>query len=193
MNKQNIKRFFSTPAPLLKYLVLITVLANLSWLPADKYTPEKRKKTDRIPQILDTKYKVHMINVKKERVTLDCEAALTNEEKERGLMFRDSLGKNNCMIFVYSSPQVLRFWMKHTRIPLSIAYVTDRYTITGIYDMEPFDERITSSHIPVKYAIEVNKGWFRKNYIYPQTKIEIEIPEQTNTRNNAGNQSQGAK
>ena len=77
------------------------------------------------------------------------------------------------MIFVYKKPHVMHFWMRNTYIPLSIAFVDEKNTIFGIYSMKPYDDRIISSHIKALYAIEANRGWFKKNYIFARSKIRI--------------------
>ena len=116
---------------------------------------------------------IYFKNIKKKTVVLRCEVAKTVNEKATGLMFRKKLDRNHGMIFVYEHPQILRFWMKHTKIPLSIAFVDERYNITEIYHMRSYDERIVSSNMKVLYAIEVPRGWFKKNYIFPRSKIRI--------------------
>jgi len=83
---------------------------------------------------------------------------------ERGLMFRESLAEDAGMLFVFPRPQVLRFWMKNTRIPLSIAFMDAKRKILNIRDMEPFDEK--TRHISegqALYGLEVNKGWFDRH------------------------------
>lgn len=108
--------------------------------------------------------------------TLKCEAAVKSPEKSRGLMFRTSLPENGCMIFYYASPQILRFWMRNTLIPLSIAYVASQggaLVIVDIFDMEPLDETSIVSTAPAQYAIEVNQGWFQKNGVQPGDIVHI--------------------
>ena len=88
-------------------------------------------------------------------------------------MFRKSLAKDGCMIFVYDQPISMHFWMKNTYIPLSIAY-TKKNKIIEIKQMSPKNESIVSSSIPVEYAIETNRGWFRKNRIFSGDSFTIE-------------------
>ncbi len=93
------------------------------------------------------------------------EVARTEEEQAKGLMFREKLGKNEGMLFVYEREEILAFWMKNTRIPLSIAFIAKDGKIVDIQDMEPFDLRSHVSARPAQYALEVNQGWFEKNGI----------------------------
>lgn len=51
------------------------------------------------------------------------EVAKTERVKQRGLMFRESLGPNNGMLFVYSVPQHVSMWMKNTLIPLDMLFI----------------------------------------------------------------------
>lgn len=89
-------------------------------------------------------------------------------------MFRKELQANTGMIFVYRAEEIMRFWMRNTQIPLSIAFVDKNRVILETHDMKPFDQSIISSSAPVRYAIEVKEGWFAKNKILPGSKIRFE-------------------
>lgn len=91
---------------------------------------------------------------------LTVEIADDEAERARGLMHRDAMPSDRGMVFVYPDQALRRFWMKDTRIPLSIAFVDDDGTIKKIADMQPLSTARTSSVYPVRYAIEVNQGWF---------------------------------
>jgi uncharacterized membrane protein (UPF0127 family) len=93
------------------------------------------------------------------------EVARTEKEKERGLMFRERLGKDEGMLFVYEGEGIRSFWMKNTRLPLSIAFIDKRGKIVDIQDMEPFSLQTYISAYPAKYALEMNRGWFKRNGI----------------------------
>lgn len=44
-------------------------------------------------------------------------------ERERGLMFRESLANSAGMLFIYERPQHVAFWMKNTLIPLDMIFI----------------------------------------------------------------------
>ena len=69
------------------------------------------------------------------------------------------------MLFVFPAPKPQGFWMKNTLIPLSIAYISDSGEILQIEDMRPKDERSIRSKDPVRYALEVNQGWFKRHNV----------------------------
>ncbi len=96
---------------------------------------------------------------------LQVEIAKTPEQRERGLMFRQGLPKNEGMYFVFEEEQQLSFYMRDTRIPLSIAFITSEGIIESIKDMIPLDERSVPSTGPAQFALEVNRGWFDENGI----------------------------
>jgi uncharacterized membrane protein (UPF0127 family) len=86
------------------------------------------------------------------------EAAVTDQEHQTGLMFRDSMPADHGMIFYFDQSEVQNFWMKNTRIALDIIYAAPDGTIVSIKQMQPFDLRGTSSEKPAQYAIELNEG-----------------------------------
>jgi uncharacterized membrane protein (UPF0127 family) len=94
---------------------------------------------------------------------VSAEIAADEETRMRGLMYRDAMGEDDGMLFVYPDERVRSFWMKDTRIPLSIAFADKHGTIVWIADMKPFDTRSTSSMVPATYALEMNQGWFARN------------------------------
>jgi uncharacterized protein len=97
-------------------------------------------------------------------VEVQVEVADDVSEQAKGLMYREKLGEDRGMLFVYPDERELSFWMKNTLIPLSIAYIDSEGRIVDILDMKPMDDKpphYTSSE-PVQYALEVNKGFFEK-------------------------------
>lgn len=84
-------------------------------------------------------------------------------ERNLGLMYRDSLPTDHGMLFVYPDAAPRSFWMKDTRVPLTIAYVDAAGVIVHLADMIPLDTTAVPSGKPALYALEMNKGWFAKH------------------------------
>ena len=99
------------------------------------------------------------------------EIADTQETQTKGLMGRESLDEDRGMLFVYERDSRKSFWMKNTKIPLSIAYIGADGTIREIYDMEPLSTRIIESKYSVRYALEVNQGAFERHGIKEGDKV----------------------
>lgn len=117
---------------------------------------------------------VVIVNQLNERVSLRAEIADTEEKRNRGLMFRTALGVGEGMIFIFEENGFLNFWMKNTYIPLSIAYINEYGIINEIYDMKPRDASLVASRMQARYALEVNRGWFRKNRISRGCRITLD-------------------
>lgn len=109
--------------------------------------------------------------------TLSVELATNPSARHCGLSNREELPKNQGMLFIYPTARLLTFWMKATHIPLSIAFLDEYGKIIKIYKMLPnqTDEHYASSR-PVKYALEVNQGWFQTHGIEIGDTVEFKLP-----------------
>jgi len=101
------------------------------------------------------------------------EIARTADQQEQGLMHRTSLAPDRGMLFIYDRDKKLTFWMKNTSIPLSIAFLASDGTIKEIYDMKPFSLKMVGSQHSVRYALEVNQGFFEQYGISVGDRVEI--------------------
>ena len=98
---------------------------------------------------------------------IKAEVALSAAEQQQGLMFRDKLGANEGMLFVYGAPASVCMWMKNTLIPLSVAFIDGNGKVVNIENMKP---QTTVSHCGKKlvyYALEMNHGWFKQHNVRP--------------------------
>jgi uncharacterized membrane protein (UPF0127 family) len=93
---------------------------------------------------------------------IQAEVAQTPDELATGLMFRSSMGASDGMLFVFQQPDTQCFWMKNTLLPLSVAFVADDGTIVDLDDMKPQTLDPHCSTKPVRFVLEMNKGWFAK-------------------------------
>lgn len=91
--------------------------------------------------------------------------------RQMGLMFRERLGPNEGMLFVFNDRSPQCFWMKNTRVPLSIAFIADDGAIVNLADMQPMDEASHCSTQPVRYALEMEQGWFARRGLKAGTRI----------------------
>ena len=90
-------------------------------------------------------------------------------------MHEKELPKNEGMLFVYPNERILKFWMKDTTIPLSIAFIGESGKILDIQDMSPLSETTIKSKSPAKFALEVNRGWFKDNIVKEGDYIDISL------------------
>jgi uncharacterized membrane protein (UPF0127 family) len=105
------------------------------------------------------------------------ELAATPTARACGLSHRDELLPTHGMLFIFPAPRTATFWMKDTKIPLSIAFLDDSGKIINIWNMAPMrtDVQYHSSE-PAKYALEVNQSWFKRNGIEAGDRVVMELP-----------------
>ena len=90
------------------------------------------------------------------------ELAFTDQSRERGLMYRDKLGSNEGMLFIFPRERQLNFYMKNCLIDLDILYIRETGEIAKIMTMKkpqagkPLADYY--SDVPVKYALELPVG-----------------------------------
>ena len=93
-------------------------------------------------------------------------------ERETGLMRRDEMPSDHGMIFVFPDEQPRRFWMKNTRIPLDILFISSSGRIVSISTMKPYVGEAESGDA-AKYVIELNAGEASKSGVKIDGQIQI--------------------
>ena len=138
--------------------LLATLQLCLAVLPAHAQTgPQPRLPT------IDLQAGMHIIKT---------ELAISPEQQATGMMFRREMGTNEGMLFVNDEPAQRCFWMRNTLVPLSIAFLADDGTVVNVADMEPQSERSHCSAKPVRFALEMNRGWFAKRGIKAGSQLK---------------------
>ncbi len=94
---------------------------------------------------------------------LTVEIARTAQQRQVGLMFREELGEDAGMLFLFDRLSASGFWMNNTLIPLDIAYLAADGTIQEIREGVPLDRTPLRPEEPYLYVVETNVGWFEGN------------------------------
>ncbi len=102
---------------------------------------------------------------------IHAEVADTFVTRMQGLMHRESLGANDGMLFIFDEPGIQCMWMKNTLVPLSVAYIADDGAIVNIEDMKPQTEDAHCTRKPVRFALEMNRGWFASKGLRAGVKL----------------------
>ncbi len=123
-------------------------------------------------QLLEADKSTSEIRIK--GVPLKVEWANTEEQRVHGLQHRRSIPENEGMMFDYGDERILSFWMKDTSIPLSIAFIDKNGTIEEIQKMNPNTTISHQSRRKVRYALEVNQGWFERHDVKIGDKVEFQ-------------------
>ncbi len=110
------------------------------------------------------------------KVTLVVEVADSPAERERGLMERQDLAPDTGMLFAFTEPQTLAFWMKNTTIPLGIMFFDRDGQFISAAKMEPCKEEPCTRYVSpalAQYAIEVAPDFREKHGIGVGWKLDL--------------------
>ena len=102
---------------------------------------------------------------------IQAEVAANDPERQQGLMFRQKMGSNAGMVFVFDQAAKQCMWMKNTLLPLSVAFLDEKGAVINVEDMQPQTLASHCSAKPAKYALEMNLGWFKQRNIKPGIAI----------------------
>ena len=110
-------------------------------------------------------------------IVVKVEIADEPQERNSGLMFRESLDHNSGMFFVFEREDRLSFWMKNTLIPLDMLFIDENFEIVEIKEFVPpcLEDPCPNfpSNKPARYVLEVNGGFVEKNNIKVSDKIVL--------------------
>ncbi len=93
-------------------------------------------------------------------------------ERERGLMFRESLPTDRGMLFVFESARPVGFWMRNTPLPLDLVFIRDDGTIAAIEPGEPFSEATISTPQPIRFVLELEQGTAERTGLKPGDRLD---------------------
>ncbi len=110
-----------------------------------------------------------------ENPVIFAEIADNDETRARGLMFRESLGPDEGMLFIFNDSQIRNFWMKDTYISLDIIFIdADKQIINIAENTTPrITTRTYSSTAPAMYVLEVNAGRSQELGLTINTQLEF--------------------
>ena len=91
---------------------------------------------------------------------IQAEVASTPSSRQLGLMYRVYLPANDGMLFIFENKDTHCFWMRNTKIPLAIAFISDDGKIVNIEEMKPMSDDNHCPTAPIRYALEMNQNWF---------------------------------
>ncbi|NDE91031.1 MAG: DUF192 domain-containing protein [Alphaproteobacteria bacterium] len=110
-------------------------------------------------QIMVSKQELIIINATKQRHAFTVDMAITAEQQQKGLMYRENLADDYGMLFVNNGLRDVTMWMKNTPSPLDMLFIANDGKILWIAEnTKPYDERTISSHFPVRATLEIKGG-----------------------------------
>jgi uncharacterized membrane protein (UPF0127 family) len=112
-------------------------------------------------------------------IIVDAEIAKSIPDQMKGLMWRDKIGENEGMLFVFSTQRKQIFWMMNTTIPLEALHFSENGQLVDIVKMDPCKSIMNCpQYVPkaeAKYVLEVKQGFSQKNKIETlKSRLKIE-------------------
>ncbi len=109
------------------------------------------------------------------------ELATTPKQRQQGLMFRESLGLDQGMLFIFPTEESHSFWMKNTHLSLDIIWVSkDKRVVFIKKDAKPCMEDscpIINPSQAALYVLEVNAGRVKQIGLGVGEELEFHIEE----------------
>ncbi|MCL4371922.1 DUF192 domain-containing protein [Candidatus Marsarchaeota archaeon] len=94
-----------------------------------------------------------------------------------GLMYRDSIADNECMLFIFSQEGKFGIWMKNMLFAIDVIWADSNLRIIDLQqNLQPCKKLFCKTYAPQrvsKYIIELNAGFISKNKINNTTAIRL--------------------
>jgi hypothetical protein len=137
---------FSRSIPSLAFAVALAAMWLMAPLPAGSAEQQTLE--------IVSKSGVHVFTV---------ELAVSDEERQKGLMFRRSLPESQGMLFDFKTDQDVSMWMRNTYVSLDMIFIRGDGRIQRIAEnTQTESDRIIPSGGPVRAVLEVVAGTAKK-------------------------------
>jgi hypothetical protein len=108
-------------------------------------------------------------------VVINVEVARTDQERQRGLMYRMQMEEDAGMLFLFEKPDQLTFWMHNTYIPLDMVFIEPSLHILGIVEnAAPRNDSPRAVPGQSQYVLEVNAGFSKRHGVTDKTVVRFE-------------------
>ncbi len=111
--------------------------------------------------------------------TMNVEVAVSLQERQTGMMYRQTWGDLCAMLFIQPYADDVSFWMKNTALPMTIVYIDPDWNLLEKYEGIPYSETpIPSRSTNVLYILEINHHYTNfifKNYKEFSKKLAKEV------------------
>lgn len=99
----------------------------------------------------------------------------TPARRTLGLQYRDKLGDNQGMLFLFPDEKVQTFWMKNTPLSLDLIFISSHQRVVGIvHEAVPFSTASLSVLVPSQFVLEVRGGLARRKIIEVGDAVRFE-------------------
>jgi hypothetical protein len=157
----------------IKYLLFATLIALVGvWVMeksnTDIFSSPTTQANSELPSAIAVKLSEISTSVEIRGVIIPVEIA-TGTAIQKGLSGRASLNSESGMLFVFSKPDIYRFWMPNMNFPLDIIWINRGKVVditkNALNNFDPANPRFYTPSTPARYVLEVNAGFTEKKHI----------------------------
>lgn len=112
--------------------------------------------------------------------TINVEIADTDSQRAQGLGGRASLPQNSGMLFIFSKPDIYKFWMKDMKFPLDFIWINNNTVVDLLPNIPNPPSNTPDNALPiyepvtqVNEVLEVNAGFISSHSIRVGDKVEL--------------------
>lgn len=104
------------------------------------------------------------------------EVCITLAQISTGLMFRESIGPDDTMFFVFGEPRERSFYMKNVKFPIAAAYIDSEGIVQEIVHLKAMDVTpVPSKSNQIQYVLETAPDWFERNGVGVGAKVATAV------------------
>ncbi len=113
---------------------------------------------------------------------ITAELAVTDEERQRGLMYREKINADQGMLFIFKEESIKSFWMKNMKFSIDIIWLDREKRIIHIERRVPSCPEepcpTYSSRIPAMYILEMKAGSADQNKLKLYDRLGFILPDE---------------
>ena len=109
------------------------------------------------------------------------ELAVTDDERQQGLMYREKMEENQAMLFVFEGEDIHAFWMKNMKFAIDILWLDAQKRIVHRESgVPPCAADPCPSYVPkaaARYVLELKSGAAERHGLDLYKRVEFVLPK----------------
>jgi uncharacterized membrane protein (UPF0127 family) len=120
--------------------------------------------------------------------SVTAELAVTEAERARGLMFRETMEESQGMLFIFEEEERHRFWMKNMRFAIDILWLDRQRKIIHCEPQAPPCQQdpcpTYGPDAPAAFVLELQSGFTEKHSLKLYDRVEFILPKDVSALQN---------
>jgi uncharacterized protein len=118
------------------------------------------------------------------------ELAVTDDDRQQGLMYREKMEENQAMLFVFEGEDIHAFWMKNMRFAIDILWLDAQKRVVHLEaGVPPCAADPCPSYVPkaaATYVLELKSGAAERHALQLYKRVEFILPKSLSLPGDAG-------